>query len=153
MVRSTTKRRSTRSRATSRTKTVTRRARKTRTTKRKLRSLSPVKTTKRTTRRMTRGRTGKIRTKKPVFTTKWQIEHQSLGIGPLLKGKLGQYGYSTKKTETERKTALAQAVRDYGATSIFRSLNAIATYNKNTNPEASKIFLHDRDMVKRNYMM
>lgn len=88
----------------------------------------------------------------PEFRTKWQIEHQSLGIGPLLKGKLSQYGYHSYKTKTQRSQALKQAVKDYGALSIFRSLNALAVYNKNTNPEAAKIFTQDRNMIRKNYM-
>jgi hypothetical protein len=88
----------------------------------------------------------------PEFKTKLQIEHQSLGIGPLLKGKLSQYGYHSYKTKTERTQSLKMAVKDYGALSIFRSLNALAVYNKNTNPEAAKVFVQDRNMVRKMYM-
>ena len=119
-----------------------------------LSSLSPVASKRMTMRAKRLGaKTRAYRMKRnPELKTKWQIEHQSLGIGPLLKGKLSQYGYHSYKTKTERTQALKMAVKDYGALSIFRSLNALAVYNKNTNPEAAKVFVQDRNMVRKMYM-
>ena len=100
-----------------------------------------------------------IRSRSPVkmkkteeFTTEWQKEHQSKGIGSLKKNKLGQFGYHAFISQKERDKALKKAVKEYGALSIFRSLNAIYVYNKNTNPEASEIFLADRNMIRDVYM-
>jgi hypothetical protein len=121
----------------------------------KLKRLSKIKSTTPKTRRISRvsyrtRRTKKMGTKSPMFTTKWQIEHQSLGIGPLKKGKLG--GYHSYQSLAERKEHLNQAVKKYGALSVFRSLNALAVYNKNNSPEAAAVFKRDRDMIRDMYM-
>jgi len=97
-------------------------------------------------------RVGRKPTKKPRFTTKWQIEHQSFGIGPLKKNELGKYGYSTRISERKRDEALGKAVEEYGALSVFRKLNAISVYNKNRSPMTSGIAKMDRDFIKQTYM-
>ncbi len=76
------------------------------------------------------------------------------GIGPLRKGELGAFGYHDVKhlpTKT-RRAALRKAVDKYGALSIFRKLNAVAIYDRNTAKQASRIFLSDRNWVRRTYM-
>ena len=88
----------------------------------------------------------------PRFTTKWQIENQSVGIGPLKRNELGKYGYSTFVNENKRDSALHKAVQEYGALSVFRKLNAVAVYNKNRSPRSSEIAKKDRDFVKQTYM-
>ena len=106
--------------------------------------------------RMKTRRTARASRRTRVFTpanaTKWQVEHQSYGIGPLKRGELGQYGYSSFKPEEERDEALDQAVSNYGSLSVFRKLNALSVYSKNRNPTASRIFKKDRDYVKKTFM-
>ena len=75
-----------------------------------------------------------------------------MGIGPLKKGELGKYGYSSRLPEKKRVQSLDKAVREYGSLSVFRKLNALVIYNKNRSPETSAIFKHDRDMIKSVYM-
>ncbi len=88
----------------------------------------------------------------PENATPWQVEHQSYGIGPLKKNELGRYGYSSFETEKKRDESLRKASRAYGSLSVFRKLNALYVYNKNTNPRASRVFLKDRDYVRKNLM-
>jgi hypothetical protein len=88
----------------------------------------------------------------PENATPWQVEHQSYGIGPLKKNELGRYGYSSFETEKKRDESLRKASRAYGSLSVFRKLNALYVYNKNTNPRASRVFLKDRDYVRKSLM-
>jgi len=76
------------------------------------------------------------------------------GIGPLRKGELGRFGYDNVRSMSEgrRHLALARAVRVYGPLSLFRKLNAIYVYTRNTSPASSVIFKADRDWVKMKYM-
>lgn len=75
----------------------------------------------------------------------------STGIGPLRKNKLGQFGYKTTLPQTTRHKSLDKAVKKYGDLSIYRSLNAIAVYNKNTHPDTSSVARSDRDYIKAKY--
>lgn len=64
----------------------------------------------------------------------------------LSKGDLKRFGYSNVKNMSvnDRHQALHEAVESYGnPLSIFRKLIVISTMNRNTNPEASKIFHND----------
>ena len=72
-------------------------------------------------------------------------------------GKLMKFGYSTAKPQDERRRALKRAVDRYGATSVFRSLNAQMIFRKNlrNNPAYDKeyqIFKSDRDWVENTFM-
>jgi hypothetical protein len=75
------------------------------------------------------------------------------GIGALRKGDLTQFGYTdvTSMSEGRRHLALAKAVRTYGALSIWRKLNAVYVYTRNTSPASSRIFKADRDWIKATY--
>ena len=72
------------------------------------------------------------------------------GIGPLHKGDLSIFGYVavTSLSERKRHMALSRAVREYGALSVFRKLNAVYIYSRHTAPVSSAIFKLDRDWVK-----
>jgi hypothetical protein len=83
--------------------------------------------------------------------TKWQVKTQTLGIGSLRKSKLTQFGYHTDLSKTERAAALSKAIKEYGALSVYRSLNALAVYNKNTHPEVAKHAKEDRDMIRAKF--
>jgi hypothetical protein len=83
--------------------------------------------------------------------TKWQVKTQTLGIGSLRKSKLTQFGYHTNLSKTERAAAISKAIKEYGALSVYRSLNALAVYNKNTHPEVAKHAKEDRDMIRAKF--
>ena len=70
---------------------------------------------------------------------------------PLKKGELRKYGYSSKSPKSERQRSLERATEEYGPLSVFRKLNALATMNKNRNPELAAKFIQDRNWVKRTY--
>jgi hypothetical protein len=76
------------------------------------------------------------------------------GIGPLRKGDLAKFGYDhvTSMSAPRRHIAIAKAVKAYGALTVFRKLNAVYVYTRNTAPAASRIFKEDRDWVKTKYM-
>lgn len=69
---------------------------------------------------------------------------------PLRKGTLRKFGYSTADTQAKRHAALKKAVKADGWLSIFRKLNAVATYNKGR-PALHKTFIKDRDWVKKTF--
>ena len=72
---------------------------------------------------------------------------------PIEKGKLSQFGYSTKKSERARHAALNKAVEKYGALSVYRMLNAQIILRKRTQPKAREIFEADRDWIAQKYRM
>jgi hypothetical protein len=75
------------------------------------------------------------------------------GIGPLRKGDLTQFGYDNvvSMSEGRRHLALAAAVRAYGPLTVWRKLNAVFIYTKNTSPASSRVFKADRDWIKATY--
>ena len=77
-------------------------------------------------------------------------------IGPLREGRLGRYGYRAKMgnrivPEEERQVALRKAVKDLGAGTVVKMLNAVAILQKNQNPEVANIFEVDKQWVKNNF--
>lgn len=72
-------------------------------------------------------------------------------IGPLRKGELAKFGYSTRIERKKRHSALMRAIGKYGALSVFRKLDAVAKLSANTEPDISKIFSDDRDWVHRKF--
>jgi len=74
-------------------------------------------------------------------------------IGPLRKGDLSQFGYVKimDLTKEERHTALRKAIAKYGTLSIWKKINVLYVYNKNTNPELSSLYNEDRNWIKDNY--
>jgi len=73
------------------------------------------------------------------------------GFGPLRKGELSKYGYSFRRTESERKAALKAAVNSYGALGVYRKLNAVAKLTAHTVPKAAKAFSADRNWVRSHF--
>src|SRR5579872_4138318 len=69
-------------------------------------------------------------------------------IPKLRKGELKKYGYSSSEVQSDRHKSLSKAVKSYGATSVFRKLNVLATFNKNRSPVLSRKFKSDRNWVK-----
>ena len=70
------------------------------------------------------------------------------GIGKLHKGELTRFGYSTDKSSRSRHIALNAATKKYGALSVFRKLNALATYTKRRSPATTRRALSDRSFIK-----
>jgi hypothetical protein len=75
------------------------------------------------------------------------------GIGALRKGDLTRFGYTdvTSMSEARRHLALAQAVKAYGSLTVWRKLNAIYIYTRNSSPASSRIFKADRDWINAHY--
>ena len=82
-----------------------------------------------------------------------QSDAKGAGIGPLRTGNLASFGYSkvVDLSEGRRHIALAMAVREYGALSVWRKLNAVYIYTRRSSPASSAIFRKDRDWVKEHY--
>ncbi len=75
------------------------------------------------------------------------------GIGRLRKGELKRYGYSFRLSESQRHAALQEAVKHYGATGVYRKLNAVAKLTMRTIPSAAKTFASDRNWVRSRFSM
>jgi len=75
------------------------------------------------------------------------------GIGSLRQGELAQFGYDhvVSVPVGKRHLALARAVKAFGALSVWRKLNAVYVYTRNTAPASSAIFKADRDWIKESY--
>jgi hypothetical protein len=73
------------------------------------------------------------------------------GIGPLRKGEMTKFGYSSKKGEEARHDALKKAVAELGPLSTYRKLDAVAKLSVRIAPDASRIFAADRDWVERKF--
>jgi len=70
---------------------------------------------------------------------------------PIEKGKLSRFGYSTKKSARARHAALNKAVKEYGALSVARMLQAQIILRKRTQPHVRRIFEEDRDWLEKKY--
>lgn len=73
------------------------------------------------------------------------------GIGKLRKGELIKYGYQYRLSDSLRQTALKKAVKHYGALSVYRKLDAVAKLSVRTAPDASNIFVRDRNWIRENF--
>lgn len=71
---------------------------------------------------------------------------------PLRKGTLSRFGYAIQAPLKTRRSAIKKAVKAESALAIFRKLNALAILNKNAHPGYSKLYLRDRNFVKREFM-
>lgn len=70
-------------------------------------------------------------------------------FGPLRKGDLAKHGYSFRRSESERRAALKRAVNEYGKTTVFHKLNAVAKLTKRASPKASNAFSKDRNWIMK----
>jgi hypothetical protein len=73
-------------------------------------------------------------------------------IGRLRKNDLKQFGYSTKIPTSQRRTALTNAVKRFGALSVFRKLHAVSILTRKRSPPSSAVFLQDRDWIRAEFM-
>jgi hypothetical protein len=72
-------------------------------------------------------------------------------IGPLRKGEMTKFGYSSKKPVEERHKALREAVANLGALSTYRKLDAVAKLGVRVSPDSARIFAADRDWVAKTF--
>jgi len=77
----------------------------------------------------------------------FQLKTGSMGIGPLKKGELRAFGYSADASEESRHKALRAASKKYSSLSVLRKLNALAVYNKRTQPEHATVYKADQQYV------
>jgi len=73
------------------------------------------------------------------------------GIGKLRKGEMIKYGYQYRLSDSLRQAAIRKAIKRYGALSVYRKLDAVGKLSVRTAPDASKIFVRDRNWVKDNF--
>jgi hypothetical protein len=73
------------------------------------------------------------------------------GIGPLRKGELGRFGYKSSLNRILRYQALKKAVKELGSLSVWKKLNVLYIYNKNTNPLLSEKYNSDKNWIKNVY--
>lgn len=71
----------------------------------------------------------------------------SVRIGPLKSGTLGNHGYKSSLSVTQRHTALRKAIKAHGKDTVIRKLNAVAVLNKNRSPTLSATFRADQQWV------
>jgi hypothetical protein len=72
-------------------------------------------------------------------------------IGPLKKGLLSSTGYSVKKSLNSRHRSLKALLKKETPLKIFRQLNAVAVYDKNSAPTKSRTFKRDRNWIRKNF--
>ena len=72
-------------------------------------------------------------------------------IGPLRKGELTRFGYSTQMPSDIRQAALKKAISELGALNVYHKLDAVGKLAVRVAPDASRIFIADRDWVRANY--
>lgn len=79
--------------------------------------------------------------------------NSGIKIGPIRKGELSQYGYSSIKTLSviQRRNALKKAVESLGSLSVWRKVNLLYVYNKNKNKQVAAAFNADRNWIKTLY--
>ena len=86
------------------------------------------------------------------------VDRGNPGKGPKLipklkKGELSEFGYSLSyRLVGERRGPLKKAIKKYGALSIMRKLNAVATLLKNTSPTKSQRAKADSKWISREYL-
>uniref|UniRef100_A0A6C0D1W0 Uncharacterized protein n=1 Tax=viral metagenome TaxID=1070528 RepID=A0A6C0D1W0_9ZZZZ len=80
--------------------------------------------------------------------TKYKKHHKCNVLFHLEKGSLSKFGYSMKKSKSERHRSLKKAIQKVKPLSIYRKLNALYVLNKNKHPENAKIFKNDAEWLK-----
>ncbi|HVP24193.1 MAG TPA: hypothetical protein VMS77_09820 [Conexivisphaerales archaeon] len=112
------------------------------------------------------GGTGKLKVHRKAYTNKKGVKVKATtfeikdrgnkGRGPkvipkLEAGDLTQYGYHADKETEVRHKALAEAVREFGPTSVALKLNALYVLNKNTHPDTAETYTEDREWIDSTY--
>ena len=68
----------------------------------------------------------------------------------LKKGGLSKYGYSLKKSASQRRQSLKRSNKEFSKGTLIRKLNALSILQKNTNPVISRKAKHDMNWVRNN---
>lgn len=79
------------------------------------------------------------------------VRNNSKRMSQLRKGDLIKYGYQYRLSDRLRHHALEKAIKVYGALSVYRKLDAVAKLSVKTAPDASSIFVKDRNWVHEHY--
>lgn len=72
-------------------------------------------------------------------------------IGKLRKGMLTMYGYRPKFSLDIRRQALMRALRKTPLGTLVKRLTAVSTLTKRTIPKVSRIYMRNRNWVKKQY--
>lgn len=67
-------------------------------------------------------------------------------------GSLTKYGYHLYKPLSSRRRAIKKAIKEYGALSVFRKINALYVFNKNYNLIYAKNANVDKKYIRDNFM-
>ena len=84
---------------------------------------------------------------------KGTLKKGQLGIGPLRRGELIQYGYSYHLDVSARHKSLEKAIKKFGALGVFRKLDAVAKLALRQAPRAAHVFAEDRDWVRDTHVL
>jgi hypothetical protein len=84
---------------------------------------------------------------------KGTLRRGQLGIGPLRRGELIQYGYSYHLDTVTRHKSLEKAIKKFGALGVFRKLDAVAKLALRQAPRAAHVFAEDRDWVRDTHVL
>jgi hypothetical protein len=68
-------------------------------------------------------------------------------------GSLRSMGYTPLEPAVSRRKALATAIKEYGATTVFRKLMAVSNVTKKTQPSNSKAYHEDARWVSETYIL
>lgn len=85
----------------------------------------------------------------PSTCVKIPVKSKHTRIGKLRKGALLKYGYQYRMSDRLRHKALEKAIAAYGLTSVYHKLDAVAKLSVHTAPDASAVFVKDREWVHR----
>lgn len=76
---------------------------------------------------------------------------QKIDTSKLDRYSLTKHGYSSKGKMIERREALKKAVNAYGPEKVWKKLNLVGILNKNRSPKTSRVFIMDKNWLKRTY--
>src|ERR1700756_3991115 len=79
-------------------------------------------------------------------------QRKQVPIGTLREGNLSQYGYHLANTAAQRRYSLLFAIEAFGATSVFRKLDALSNLQKNRSLLNSKKARGDANWVLTNFL-
>ena len=110
---------------------------------------SPKKSVKRTLKKSVK-RTLKKSVKRSVKRTP-KKSVQKIDTSKLDRYSFTKHGYSSKGKMIERREALKKAVKAYGPEKVWKKLNLVGILNKNRSPQTSRVFIMDKNWLKRTY--
>ncbi len=84
---------------------------------------------------------------------KGTLKKNQIGIGPLRRGELIQYGYSYHLDVATRHKSLEKAIKKYGPLGVYRKLDAVAKLALRQAPRAAHVFAEDRNWVRNTHVL